>query len=167
LTVERVIDRDGERLRSCLYGEHQVLEGKGLGNGLGDHLQIQLQGIDLLERQPQLFRNRPHDGLFIQTPLGPFLRLEAHGSDDIDRGDGLMATAAEGTGVALEALHLLQVLLVHGGGLHDEGFLGLGNETPLCQQVAQVGDIHGHARHGGGLAVPSRGRGRGFRLSLS
>ncbi|MBP1727540.1 MAG: hypothetical protein H6Q51_2838 [Deltaproteobacteria bacterium] len=156
LPVERVVDHDGQGLRRRLHREHQVGQGEGLGNVLGHHLQIQLEGIDPLEANLKLFGHRPHDGLFVEASLGALLRLQVHGGDHIHGGDLLGRPEAGSTGVPLEPPDLLQLVLLGRSRLDDEGFLLLGDDAPLCHELAQVGDIHGDASHGGPLGV-SRG----------
>ena len=61
-----------------------MIDGKGAGNGLGDDLHVQLQGIELLERDLQGPPHGPDHEFLVEDHILPAGNLEVQGADDID-----------------------------------------------------------------------------------
>jgi hypothetical protein len=64
--VKRIRRGNGEFSLADLHGQHQVVFSKGDGNGGGDHIQVQLQGVDLNERNTPAFCQGLKNGILIQ-----------------------------------------------------------------------------------------------------
>ena len=161
--VVRVVGDHLEQAVVQADGQDQVPDRERARDGLGDHVHVQFERVELLERDVEAAAHRQHDH-FLADRLGrPVGGLQAEREDDVHQVGEPLGLAVLVLLAAAVVFQELQPLL----GLVEEDELPLGGgEQPLPhEQVEQVVAVEvGHGRLGVGVSdgiadiVPPAGR---------
>ena len=77
-----MIDRHLEDAVLHAHRHDELTDGEVARDGLGDDIHIEIEGLELLERQLQLTGHRAHDGLLVEDLAGG-ADLHLQGDDDV------------------------------------------------------------------------------------